>query len=52
MERGFRLTSMIPPDMLVQNYVDSGHKMKILDLKIQKEIEANFKNEMSELNYI
>ena len=25
---------------------------KILDLKIQKEIEANFKNEMSELNYI
>ncbi|MDC6475124.1 sulfotransferase domain-containing protein [Candidatus Pelagibacter sp.] len=25
---------------------------KILDLKIQKEIEVNFKNEMSELNYI
>ena len=25
---------------------------KILDLKTQKEIEANFKNEMSELNYI
>jgi hypothetical protein len=25
---------------------------KILDLKIQKEIEANFKNEMSQLNYI
>ena len=25
---------------------------KILDLKTQKEIEANFKNEMSKLNYV